>query len=513
MPSNLNITNNDLYDLQVTGSAYRAADITRTNKDWIPAHRSGDGALDESWDLMTSRVRDLARNDPVVKKMQREVCKGVIGASGIQTFSEAREFGGESYDAFNEEADDFYEKYFEGDIDFEGRLSGSRMQWMILQEVLETGECFLLECWDDNPDRMLPICYQVLESEQLDRTVDWAQDSKKGGNYCRRGIEYDEKNRPVAYWFFDTNPHDVILDKYESRRVDADKVMHIYLPSRPSARGGASWFSANMQTSKDIDWYLGNELTAAALGAMLTAYIKRERRGGGSAPGFTDEDGDEHPQIKLGRGTITELGIDEEVGTIESNRPNRDAAPFIKLLLTMQGMGIGLSLLRVTGDYSQASYTSARGAHLDDQAYFAVLQNWLSTKFVAKIRRDVIAKAVASNKIKSVTSVEYLNNRTKYERLAIQPPGREQLDPDSESEGAERRMRNGTSNLQIECGLRGLNWRRVIDQKAVEQKYADKKGVQLDYGHTAAFYGKDEEREPSSPRTKKLEKRQQRLGV
>lgn len=188
--------------------AYKGADINRLNKDWLPPHRSGDSAIEESWDVITSRVRDLMRNDPVMRSAKRGLAKGVIGASGIQTFAEAVDKRREPLDEFNEESDELFEEYCETEIDLEGRMSWSQMQWTAFTECMETGESLLLECWDNDPGRIIPLCYQLLEAEQIDDTRNWDADRNKQQYRCRRGIEYDNKNRPVAYWLYNANPFD-----------------------------------------------------------------------------------------------------------------------------------------------------------------------------------------------------------------------------------------------------------------------------------------------------------------
>ncbi len=475
----------------------------------MPPHRSGDSAIDESWDLITSRIRDLMRNDPVMKSAKRGLAKGVIGGFGIQTFSEAIDENREPLDEFDEESDDLFEEWCEADIDIEGRMSWAQIQWNLFNETMETGEALLLECWDDDPDRLIPLCYQVLEAEQIDETRNWDADETNKQFKCRRGIEYDKRNRPVAYWLFDENPYDSFGGYRDAVRTPASRVIHCYLPSRASQHRGITWFSANMQNAKDIDWYLGNELTAAALGALLTAYVKR-KNGGGNGSGFiTGSEGQgtsENRKFKLARGTVAELGPDDEVGVIESSRPNRDAAPFIKFLLMMQGMGIGLSPLRLTGDYSQASYTSARGAHLDDQAYFAVLQQWAAGCFVRTVRQRFTRHAAAKGLFKTIRTRDFQRNERRYQRVAIQPPGREQLDPEAETGAAMDRVRSKLSTHQIECGLRGHNWRRIARQAKREQDYFERLGIEPDVDHTAAFLARREERRnPNGGKTKELE--------
>jgi lambda family phage portal protein len=498
-------------------TAYKGGDINRLNKSWLPPHRSGDGAIAESWDLLLARVRDQLRNEPTLQSVQRELMKGVIGGFGIQCFSEAVDDEGEPLDDFNEEADDQFEEWASGECDAEGKKAWAGMQKLAFEEMAGIGESLLLRVDDNSPGRIVPLCYQLLEAEQIDEWRDHEPNKSGSRKRCVRGIEIDGNNRPVAYWLYDDNPHDASFGAQASKRVPAEKVIHNFIPTRASQTRGISWMTSIMQTARDVDWYLGNELTAAALGALLTAYIKRQNGGNGSGLiGGASQGQDANNPFKLGRGAIAELGPNDEVGTVESKRPNRDAGPFIKLLLGMQAMGAGLSPLRLTRDYSQSSYTSARGAHLDDQAYFVVLQEWFAHMCVLRVRREFMRQAVALGRLKSVTARLFLRNERRYQRVSLQPPGREQLDPEAETEAAAGRLRAGLSTFQEECAKRGKHWRKVARQRARENAYFERIGVTPDLGHTAAHLSAtgqmpDEEKTANDKReTRRQERRKNR---
>lgn len=467
--------------LKQVDDAYKGGQIHRLWKDWMPAHRSGDSAIEQNWSLLTARMRDLMRNDGVMKSAKRALAKHVVG-SGIATYADVMD-GEESDDAFNFEADDWFEHWAEEEADVSGKLSWSEMQWQGFNDTMETGEILLLECFDADPNRTLPLCYQLLETEQLDCSLD--RPAADGQNKIVRGVEYDNRGRPVQYRIFDAHPYDQYSGwTSQSTWVAASRVIHVYLPNRASENRGVTWFSANVQPARDLDWYLGNELTAAALGALLTLIVKR-KNGTGRGIGIAGDGSDSTDSFgnlltKWGRGTVADIGVDDEVKVAESNRPNRDAAPFIKLILQMQSMGIGCSYLRLTGDYSQSSYTSARGAHLDDQAFFVVLQSWLSRAMILPVRKRHTITAAGYGLFKSIGARQFQAKRRQMLRTIAQAPGREQLDPEKETQAAAFRIRAGFSTHQIECGLRGLNWRLVARQQRREKAFFETMGVQPD---------------------------------
>ena len=466
--------------------AYKGGAITRLTKEWIPAHRSGDAAIRENADLLLRRVRDLFRNEPTIKGACRSLAKYCVGP-GIQTFAAAKSSQHEYDEDWNAESDDIFERWSDDEADAERRMSWPEMQWTHFKAVAETGESLLLKCMDNSPGREVPLCYQLLEKEQLDWTKDWPESDDRPKTI--RGIEFNKKNQPVAYWIFLNHPFDTwgYGAGERSVRIPAERIIHTYLVERPSMHTGVTWFGASIQSTRDLDWYIGNEMTAAAIGALLTLVVKR-KQGQGSGLGFMggpatavgDWDNFGNRQVKLGAGIVADLGAEDDIKVAESNRPNRDAAPFLKFIMMLQGMGAGLSYLRMTGDYSQSSYTSARGAHLDDQAFFIVLQNWFGRNVVRPVRRAHTAQAAAMGLYQGVSARKFLANQRSYNRFDLQPPGREQLDPERETDAALKRIDGMLSTWKEECGLRGKHWRRLAQQQAIERRYFKELGLAPD---------------------------------
>jgi lambda family phage portal protein len=474
---------------------YRGGARKNVWQDWEPQNISGDDAIGANQELMNARVQDLFRNEPVIRNIRRQITKGVIG-QGIQAFADVLLNQEEFDDDFNFESDELFERWADSvEADADGRLSWWDIQKMHFDAIQDTGESFLLRVQDNTPGRVVPLCYQVLEKDQIDETQDWPED--KNGVKCIRGVEY-RKNRPIAYHVLDAHPADSYSGwTSNSTRVPANRISHDYLPNRPSEHRGVSWFSANVQSSKDLDWYLTNELRAAALGAALALVVKS--KGGAKqnlvGPGQTNgTSANGTPVVRLGTPFVANIGEDDEVKVAESNRPNRDAKVFVDLLLQLHGMASGVSKLRVTGDYAGTSYTAARGAHLDDQSYFKVLQGWAGRSFVLPVRNAFTAQAAALGKFANLSPRQFRNKQFEMTRVALLAPGREQLDPEKETGAAKERIAALLSTHQIECGLRGLHWRRLVMQAKREQKTFSKHKVVPDLGHSAAYLASREAR-------------------
>jgi lambda family phage portal protein len=457
---------------------FRGAQLTRNNRGWQPALTSGDDALATSNPLLHTRTRDLVQNEPSMVSARRKLTTHVIG-TGMQSFADAR-VGDEVDEEYCDESDLWWQRYIESrEWDVEGKLSFNEGQAKAFAE--ETlGDCFLLECWDPNPRRSSPLCYQLIEAEQIDTSHD--RPAGNGLNRIVRGVELDSFNRAVAYYVYDAHPYDSSSGwTSSSTRIPASRMLHCFVGFRPSATRGLNWYAAILQAARDGDTVFDNELTAGILASMFVVAIHREN-GAGTGVGLAGNEDDlvdaqGRPLQRLGKGIIADLGKDDKITQIQSNRPSPLLAALMKLIRQQISMGVGISELRLTGDYSQSSYTSARGAHLDDQAVFEPVQEHFGKGVVLPTRQRHNDVAVGIGRIKSITARQYEQDLYRWRCFEVFPVGREQLDPAGETDAAAARIRTGISTLKAECAARGWHWRALLRQRRYEQQMIERMGL------------------------------------
>lgn len=475
-------------------NAYRGGGLTRLTRDWLPAHRSGDGAIHETWDLLTSRVRDQARNEPSIVAARRVLVNHVVGA-GLQTNAAVTvpdESGvPELLEKFNQRADALFDEWAETETDSEGKLSFGAMQRLALGDAADAGEVLLLEQADADPNRLLPLCYQLVEAEQLDLTKD--QPAAPGVNEIRRGVELDTRGRAVAYHLYGIHPQDPFGNfDGTSVRVPADRVIHYFEPARPSQTRGVTWWAPMMLPAKDRDWLIGNVLTAAAVQAIFTAVIKTKTPGAGGL-GFgelgetSSTDAGGNSIFKLGKGTVAEILPDEEIESVQSSQPAQQLPQFYKdVLLNEHSMASGISSLRLNRDYSRTNFSSARAAHNDDHRTFAPLSNSFGCRVVKRIRRRWTEMAAAMGLFEELLRPrEFRANPRRWLAAELILPGRLLTDPVKEWVGAVMAVAAGMSTLKDEiASTSGRDWRAVLRQRAREIQLAERLGVPIDLSNS-----------------------------
>ena len=465
---------------------YRGGEVTRLNKSWQPDHYAPDSAVAEGWDLLTRRILDLQRNDPVMIALRRTLVDHVV-ATGLMTTANVM-IAGELEEDFNAQADDEFDWWAENEADFSGKLAWPEIQRQAFAELLDTGAALLLRCQENAAGRTVPLCYQTLLAEQLDESKDWP--AGRGRNKCVRGIEVDRFDRPVAYWLFDAHPGDAYASTYASEPISASRVIHITSPGRPGQIHGISLYSAITQTAWDLDNYLGSELTAANIGALFSLIHKTASptsgfgfAGDGSDTATTDVYG--NPKVRLGRGIVCQIPREDDIEQVQANRPNAQAKVFTDLMMMLLAMGGNVSTYRLTRDYRSTTYVAARAARLDDAAAFAPLQGFLGRQLCLQVRHDWTAQAVAFGVLDTVSPAIYRKNRRRWDRLLLQPPGIPQIDMEKETDADIAAIGAGFETLESVGSRRGKPWRKVILQRKreieFERKHLGPLGVELSY--------------------------------
>lgn len=484
---------------------YSGATITRNNYDFMPPHRSGDGAIRESWDLLTRRVRWMVENEPLMRRMISLLAQYVVG-EGIGVYSAAidhvplsSETSGSLIDhplfQFGDESDLRFERWAEDYADVERQKSLWEMQLLSAKEVFGAGNSLWLECRKRSAANMPTLCYQLLEAEQLDRSMD--RPASPGRNRISNGIEYDPTNEPVAYWLFDAHPYD---DTYaamlttRSRRIPAARIAHLYLPSRSSQHFGASLANCALQTCKDADWLVGHELTAAALAAGLTLLIKESDETRSVTLDTEDdtttraycygEDGIPHlSDVGLTSGSVATVGEKESVEVVESKRPGPLIEPFVRFLSNRVSMSGDLSWHRFTGDPTGASFATLRAMINDDRAMALPITYSFGRKIAVRPRKQHDRICSGMGLFSSVTAQQYLREEWIYQEYDVLGPPLRNLNPVEDAESAKARISAGLSTLRIECALLGLSYRRVMRQLAVERDLAAALRLALDFSN------------------------------
>lgn len=503
-----------------TNEAFRWGRRDNRTKHFDPPARSGMAATLEADELMHRRVRSEDLNNSQVKRIVDVYADLIIG-SGMQTFADpfAAEY---SLDDLNSgfdqelqyalEADDVFSEWFndKNQFDATGKQTGFEMQRQLISETARVGDCFLLKVMKPRRDRIVPLCFEIIERDQLNREND--RPASEGVNKISGGIETNAQGEIVAYHFYDEHPYDDLGTGQgygASSRVRADRILHLNLFRRPTDVLSYSWLHACGQNLFDRDKFMGAEIQSAAKAALLLLVHKMANMKNAGTLGLSDDQdsSDLHgnPNCKLGSTPLaTQIHKDDELELLEAGRPINTAESFMGILDHDTAAAAGISYQTLTGRYDSGSFTSVRGALLAEDSHFKPLQAWFAARIALPVRSEFHLQALAFNKLTHLSLSDYQAERRKYGRFLAIGAGRDLLQPGEEIEAACAKIRSGQSTLQIECAKRGQHWIRVLLQLSREQRLAKKFGVTLDFSKGNGGKAGDADDEPKKkPEPKK----------
>lgn len=468
-------------DAGATGyqETYRGGSRQRSMSRWQPPGASADAAIGGANDLLTRRMRDLARNFPWSKATQRKTVLRTVG-TGIEPKSAVTR-DGSPFEEHNREVDALFTRYLRREIDVRGQHSFWQLQRVLANELEGPGEVLVLRCYDPDPARIVPLCYQAIEAEQLDESQHFP--AGQDGVETVRGIELNRFGRPLAYWLFDAHPHGLHpLRSLRSARVPASRIIHLYEWERPSQSRGVTPNATTVQSNYDLDWLVVNTLKSAHIQSLFTAVLKRGAGQQGTGLGLDTADAPggawNLDQIeRLGSAIIADMGQYDDIKTVAPSQPGPNLEPFIKLLLLVLAAGRGLSYVGLTGDYSQTNYSSAKAADNDDYRLISVLQADFGTDLVEVIFRDFVAMAALLGRLTYCRPSQFESDPEHWLACTLHAPGRGMIDEESESSSALVRIFGAQSTWRDELAKRGLDYREVFAQLEREWAELNARGV------------------------------------
>jgi len=334
-----------------------------------------------------NQVRHLAQNHDITRGALRTITDNIVGPTGVGIEPQPRRPDGsihEEYAALLREAWRDWMRHPE----VTQQYHWARVQRLLARTWIRDGEAFAQLLQGPIPllqhGTRVPLSLELFEPDMVPY---YLNDTGRG---IRQGIETNAWGAPRAYWLHKHHPSDNVLTSAltaELKRVPADRILHIASTDRIGQLRGVSEFASVITRLEDIKDYEESERVAAKIAAMLTAYVKRHSPDGIDPDRLArDESGNPLPrEIGLEPGVIIDtLEVGEEIGLIDSKRPNPNLVTFRQGQLKAFAAGIGASYSSLSKDYS-GTYSAQRQEMGEQWTHYAALTD----EFVGNIIRPV----------------------------------------------------------------------------------------------------------------------------
>jgi lambda family phage portal protein len=361
---------------------YEAAKPNKQRK-WHKSSGAPDLLPGMSATAIRNQIRYLERNHDITRGALAVLVNNTVGPNGIGVEFQPRKKDGTIHEAYAAELTEAYRDW-QARPEVTWQHSWSAAQRIAARTLYRDGEIFAQHLMGkvDKLDHgtRVPYSIELIEPDLV--PLDFDDDSKG----IRQGIERSAWGRAMAYHVYKGHPEDAanMRGQRDTKRVPADRMFHAALRDRLAQLRGVSAFASVITRLEDIKDYEESERVAAKVAAMLTGFVKRTHPDGYDPAGMeTDENGNLKPRdLRMQPGLIVDsLAVGEEIGLIDSKRPNPHLVTFRDGQLRAFAAGIQASYSSVSRDYN-GTYSAQRQELVEQWVNYAVLTDLFTSSFV-----------------------------------------------------------------------------------------------------------------------------------
>jgi lambda family phage portal protein len=441
--------------------AYEAAKPSRLRKPKTDAG-SGDAILERAGESLRLQARHLDENHDLASGVLDCLVANVIGR-GITVEPQVKNQDGELAIEVNQKLSELWEEWVRyPEVTWE--CHWNHMLRLLARHLFRDGEVFIKHIEGNitgfDHGTLVPYSLELIEADYL--PFDY-NDEKK---HIIHGVEKNNWGRATAYYLYKEHPgstHKIITRK-DVQRVLAENIIHLKFTKRLSQTRGVSLFSNVLTRLEDIKDYELSERLAAKVAASICAYIRKSL----DAPaGSTSLDDAGNRLMQMQPGMIFDnLMPGEEVGMIDSNRPNTMLEQFRNSQLRAVAAGTNTSFSSISKDYN-GTYSAQRQELVEQSVHYAVLREYFIERCVRPIWERFVSMAMLSGQLPNSDNTL---QKQSLKKASFQGPNMPWIDPKKEGEAEMIAVSAGFKSRSQVIRERGGNPQDVFEQIKQERK-------------------------------------------
>ena len=170
----------------------------------------------------------------------------------------------------------------------------------------------------------------------------------------------------------------------------------------------------------------------------------------------------------------------EEIGTIDTKRPNQNAAEWRneQLRAASAGMDVGHSSMAHRYD---SNYSAQRQELVEQNASYMVLGD----EFIGQFARPIVEAFVMTAAVAGLVRVPRNIDLAQLTSAEYRIPPMPWVDPVKEGQGVKLQRENGTRSVQQIARERGVDWRDVVRQNLEHEQFVREERARLGLPDTA----------------------------
>jgi lambda family phage portal protein len=436
---------------------YAAAEENRASA-WSPSGGSANGEVGMAAASVSRRARDAVRNDPYAARIVDLWTGNAVGAGITTRWPETAH--GATWQAWAESTA----------CDAEGKLDLYGLQALAMRAVVESGECFIrLLSVPTSARNPIGLSLQVLESDHLDT----ARNGMVNGAPTIQGIALGNFGEPIGYWLFPTHPGAWMLPgaRLASNFIPARDVLHIFRKRRPGQLRDVSWLAPVLLRLRDLGDYEAALLMKAKIEACLAAVVTEEGEDtltGPAANLLRDAQGRAVESFEPGM-ILYRRGM----GSVEVVNPSGGGShtAFARRALEAAAVGAGLTYDQVSGDLTQANYSSLRAGKIEFRRLCEQVQYGM---LIPMLVRPIAERFHAQGALLGLWGADMPDG------VSHVPPAHEMIDPLKDTTALIAQVRAGFTPQSEATGAFGYDFRQAVEEIRKANAALDAAGISLD---------------------------------
>ena len=460
---------------------YGATEIGGMVSSWGQAPQTADQSIYQNLRILRARARDQFEGNDFARRFVGMAKTHVVGADGFTFQAATVGLDGKQDSVANLAIESAWKEWQRaGTCDVAGRLHFTDINRLIMGSIVVDGEVLIQRRMGSKYGKS-QYALKLIDPELLD--VNYNEDLKNG-NKIRFGIELDEDERPVNYFFKKTSDSVYYSSGAAGQytKVPAAEITHLFITERVGQKRGIPWLATPLLRMQMLDGYSEAALTAARIGATKAVFYTTDPEAelDATVQATMNAQGEMVEDIEPGSANVLPAGVGIE--SYDPTYPHSDFDSFTKTQLRSIAAGLGVSYHKLANDLEGVNYSSGRLGELEDREIWKQLQSWMIESFLRPLYEDWIELQLMMGTITVPTRMgerPLSGKPEKYKKVSFQGRRWAWTDPLKEAKGNQLNLDYLITSPQRVISDAGYDPEEIIDDWAKWEELLKSKGIRM----------------------------------
>jgi len=406
-------------------------------------------------------ARHAAQNFDLARHYEMLARRHVIGPQGIRLRMEVMDAPDRPDEVANRLIEEAWARWGRRGVPTVcGRLSWWQLQCIAVTNLVREGNALFRM----HREGRRPFGFQ-LEALPFDLLDTTAQGPTRAGTVIEAGIEYDARDRVVAYHLWSRPPHSGLSGRPARKmRVPAAEIIHLFLPEEIGQALGIPRPATALRMMNLSARYQEAALAAAHYGAANMLFFTQED-GAGAAPRKPAGD---VPLDDMEAGTISMLPPGVKPEPHRPHYPEQAIDPFMRQMNNATAAGLGISTETLTTSLKDANFSVLRAGKSEERDEWRMMQRGVEEGLCQPVFDAWLPRALLTGEIG--LPFERIG---KFRAARWDARGWESVNPKDDAMAIERELAAGVTSRQRWAARRGQDWQDIARELREEAAALD----------------------------------------